>query len=72
MPTALTTGNKVMLYGDIASAYRIVDRVGLSIEMVPLVLGSNRRPTGVRGMYAFWRVGAQIVVDAAMRVTKTA
>jgi predicted phage gp36 major capsid-like protein len=50
MSTVLTTGALNLLYGDIASAYKTVDRIGLSVELVPLVMGASRRPTGTRGL----------------------
>jgi HK97 family phage major capsid protein len=42
------------------SQYVVVDRVGMSIAFNPLVVGSNRRPTGEIGWAAFWRVGADV------------
>lgn len=39
--------------------YCIVDKPGsTSIELVPVMLGSNRLPTGARGFYMHWRTGA--------------
>lgn len=63
-----TPGQKVLAYGDLAVAYKIVDRIGLTIELVPHLFGPNQRPTGQRGLYAIWRVGAGVVVDNAIRV----
>jgi HK97 family phage major capsid protein len=54
-----TTGNKVLAFMD-ARQYFIVDRVGMSVVYDPIVLGSNRRPTGQGAWYAFWRVGADV------------
>lgn len=65
-----TTGNKVLVYGDF-SQYFIVDRVGMSIVYDPVVLGSNRRPTGQGAWYAFWRVGADVSTTTAFRVFAT-
>ena len=39
-------GAKVAVVGDWKSGYVIVDRVGMSVELVPHLLGSNRRPSG--------------------------
>lgn len=64
MQSAVTTGGLVLLCGDF-SEYVIVDRVGMSVLYEPMVKGSNRRPTGEAGWYAFWRVGADVTnVDA--------
>ena len=41
--------------------YVIADRVGMSIEFIPHLFGGNRRPTGQRGWYAYYRVGANVV-----------
>lgn len=66
MSDAPTTGAKFLLYGDF-SRYLIVDRVGMSIELVPHLIGANRRPTGERGFYAFWRNGAKVIDSNAFR-----
>jgi HK97 family phage major capsid protein len=61
-----TVGNAalILLCGDF-SQYVVVDRVGMSVLYEPIVKGSNRRPTGDGGWYAFWRVGADVTnVDA--------
>lgn len=65
-----TTGNKVLAYLD-ARQYYIVDRVGMSVVYDPIVLGTNRRPTGQGAWYAFWRVGADAAVPAAIRTFAT-
>lgn len=67
---AYTTGNKVMAYLD-GRQYYIVDRIGMSIVYDPVVLGSNRRPTGQGAWYAFWRVGADVSTATAVRVFAT-
>lgn len=58
--------NYVLLFGDMAAGYTIVDRVGMTVELVPHLLGSNRRPTGQRGLYAMWRTGGRVVDSAAL------
>jgi HK97 family phage major capsid protein len=65
-----TTGNKVLAFADM-SQYFIVDRVGMSVVYDPIVLGSNRRPTGQGAWYAFWRVGADLSTATAARVFAT-
>jgi HK97 family phage major capsid protein len=71
VPTAVTTGTTVGLYGDFRAAYTIVDRIGLTAELVPHLVGANRRPTGERGFYAYWRTGAKTVVPEALRYLET-
>lgn len=60
-------GNKVLAYMD-ARQYYIVDRVGMSVVYDPVVLGTNRRPTGQGAWYAFWRTGADVSTASAVRV----
>jgi predicted phage gp36 major capsid-like protein len=49
------------------TGYKIVDRLGLSAEIIPHMLGTNRLPLGVRGMYCYWRTGAAVVAQNALR-----
>lgn len=59
--------NYVMLFGDFREAYTIVDRVGMSVELVPHVFGgTNNYPMGIRGLYAWWRNGAAVVNSSAL------
>lgn len=65
-----TSGNKVLAFLDM-NQYYIVDRVGMSVVYDPVVLGSNRRPTGQGAWYGFWRVGADVSTATAVRVFAT-
>ncbi|MFZ3569424.1 phage major capsid protein [Streptomyces sp. BH034] len=62
-----TQENYVTVYGDFNN-YVIADRIGMSIEFLPHLVGANRRPTGQRGWYAWYRVGADSVNDGAFRM----
>lgn len=62
-----TQDNYVTVYGDFDN-YVIADRIGMSIEFLPHLVGANRRPTGQRGWYAWYRVGADSVNDGAFRM----
>jgi HK97 family phage major capsid protein len=69
MATTTTGGEAILLYGDVQRGYRIVDRLGLSIEVIPHVFGTaNNYPTGERGVFCFGRVGAGVVNANALRV----
>jgi hypothetical protein len=46
---AATANNSMAVYGDIAKAFFIVDRVGFTLEIIPNLIGANQRPTGERG-----------------------
>jgi HK97 family phage major capsid protein len=70
MVTTLTTGSKVLILGD-PNYYLIVDRIGMQVEFVPHLFGSNRRPTGQRGLYAYWRNTGTVVDPSAWRVLIT-
>lgn len=58
----------LVLSGDFKQ-YAIVDRVGTSLELVPHLFGTNRRPTGQRGFYMHWRTGADVLVPDAFRLS---
>ena len=65
--TALSD-NYVLILGDFSN-YWIVDRAGLAIEVIPhLFATGNNRPSGQRGLYAWWRVGADSVNDRRFRM----
>ena len=67
MTYATTTGTKIAVAGDFRAGFVIVDRIGLQIEVIPHLFGANRRPTGQRGVYAFWRSGSKAVNPNALR-----
>lgn len=56
--------NYCAVYGDL-SQFVIVDRIGATFELIPHVLGSNRRPTGQRGAWLYQRTGSDSVIDSA-------
>lgn len=68
---AATENNYVLLFGDF-SHYVIADRVGMSVEFIPHLFGANRRPTGQRGWYAYYRVGADVTYPGAFRLLNVA
>jgi predicted phage gp36 major capsid-like protein len=50
--TPTTSGSTVVTYGDFEHGFRIFDRVGAQLELIPhLFGGSNRYPAGQRGAY---------------------
>ena len=69
MPGSATpqVGDKWLLLGDFQQ-FLIVDRIGMSVELVPHLFGTNRQPTGQRGLYAIWRNSSVVLVDNAFRV----
>ena len=67
IPSVQTTTTKVALYGDFEAAFTIVDRLGITAEIVPALFGATRRPTGERGFFCYGRSGSKTVVPEALR-----
>ena len=66
--TTTTTGSKIMVAGDFATAYRIVDRIGGTAELINHLFDqATARPIGSRGLYYYWRVGGAVVAPNAAR-----
>ncbi len=59
----------VIVLGDF-SQYLIVDRLGMELQYNPMVLGSNRRPTGEVAFVAFWRTGANTFNSGAFKTLR--
>lgn len=69
---SVTADNFVLLFGDFSN-YVIADRIGMTVEFIPhLFHTGNNRPSGQRGWYAYYRVGADSVNDGAFRVLNVA
>jgi len=71
MDTTIVSGSNdfVLILGDFSN-YKIIDRVGVEIMYQPMVMGSNQRPTGQAGWFAFWRTGADVLTSNAFKVLK--
>lgn len=67
MPGEVRAGAQVLILGD-WRYFVIVDRIGMTIELVQHLVGTNHRPTGQRGFYAYWRNNSVVVDDNAFRV----
>lgn len=68
---AVTADNFLAILGDFRN-FVIVDRIGMSVELVPHLFGANNRPTGQRGIYAYWRNGSDSVNDAGFSMLNVA
>lgn len=56
-----TTGSTILTFGDF-SYFGIVDRVGMNVEFIQhLFATANNRPSGSRGLYAYWRNSSQVL-----------
>jgi HK97 family phage major capsid protein len=61
------TAQKIAVLGD-WRYFKIVDRIGMDIEVIPHLFGAtNRFPTGQRGFYAFWRNTSKVLDANAFR-----
>jgi predicted phage gp36 major capsid-like protein len=48
--------------------FKIIDRVGMTVELVPQLFGATSgRPTGQRGLYAYWRNGSKVIDPVGFR-----
>jgi HK97 family phage major capsid protein len=56
-----------VLAGDFRQ-FAIVDRVPMSVELIPMLMGANRRPTLERGLVMHWRAGSNVLVQDAFRL----
>lgn len=65
--TTAGTNDRLLVFGDF-SQFLIVDRVGMSVELIPhLFATANNLPSGQRGLYAFWRNNSEVLVQNAFR-----
>jgi HK97 family phage major capsid protein len=60
MGTGAATGTKLIIAGNF-KGYKIVDRLGMTAELIPHMLGATRLPLGVRGLYCYWRTGTGVI-----------
>lgn len=68
--TAGASNDNILAFGDFMN-YVIADRIGTTVEFIPHLFGTNNRPTGQRGWYAYARVGADSVNDGAFRLLQS-
>lgn len=50
-----TSGSTILTFGDFSN-FLVIDRVGMDVELIPHLFSTVAgRPTGQRGLYAYWR-----------------
>ena len=59
--------NYMAVFGDFSN-YVIADRIGTVVEFIPHLFGANQRPTFQRAWAAYYRVGADVINPAGLRV----
>jgi HK97 family phage major capsid protein len=62
-----TQDNYMAVFGDFSN-YVIADRIGMTVDFIPHLFGTNRRPTGQSGWFAYYRVGADTVNNGGFRI----
>lgn len=67
MDDTVANGKNIAILGDFRN-YLIADRIGMTVQYEPLVMGPSRMPTGEVGWFAHWRVGAGVLNPDAFRV----
>ena len=65
--TAGTGTQPFLVVGDFRG-YVVAQRAGMMVELIPHLVGTNNRPTGQRGWFAWARVGADVVNSAGFRL----
>lgn len=61
--------NYVAIFGDVAQCYRIIDRVGMTVQNFPALMGTgNNLPNGTGGIRMVWRFGAKVVNTTACKI----
>jgi len=50
-----------VIYGDFRAGYAVVDRLGMSVEVVAHVFDGSGNLRGVRGLLAVWRSGGAVI-----------
>lgn len=66
MSTSAANGQTVMVFGDF-DYFAVVDRIGMSLELIPHVMGASGRPIGQRGVYAHWRNTSKVLTPNAFK-----
>lgn len=62
-----TSTNRIAIFGDFNN-FLIVDKIGLTVELIPHLVDGSGNPTGERGLFAYWRNSSVVLVDGAFRV----
>lgn len=62
------TGTQPLLVLGDFRGYVVAQRAGMTVEFIPMLMGSNNRPTGERGWFAWSRVGGDVVNPAGFRL----
>ena len=64
-----TDGQDILVFGDTQN-FVLAQRLGMTLDTIPHLMGANQRPTGQRGLYGYARFGSGVVVANAFRKLK--
>jgi HK97 family phage major capsid protein len=64
------SNDDILLLGDLANGYLLVDRIGTTVQYVPTVFSGSNRPTGQAGWFAYRRHGADVLTSNAFRLLR--
>lgn len=69
MDSTVAIDKRILVLGDYRK-FLIVDRIGMSVELIPHLFGAaqGNLPTGQRGLYAHWHNNSKVLVPNAFRV----
>lgn len=59
--------NYALIFGDFGQ-FVLTDRLGMQVEFVQTLFGPNRRPSGQRGFFAYYRTGSGVTNPDAFRM----
>lgn len=66
--TTVTTNANLLVVGDFKN-YKIARRGGMSVEQIPHIFHTlNNRPSGTRGLFAYARIGGDVVNTSGFRI----
>jgi HK97 family phage major capsid protein len=63
-----TDGSEPLLVVGDFRGYVVAQRAGMMVEFIPMLMGTNNRPTGQRGWFAWARVGGNVVNPQGFRL----
>jgi HK97 family phage major capsid protein len=69
MDSATAAGKEPLVIGDF-DYHVIVDRIGMSVSLIPEFSGTDGRPTGSMGVFALWRNGTKVLSPEPFRLLK--
>jgi HK97 family phage major capsid protein len=61
MTASIASTSNIVIAGDFKKGFRIVDRIGMTVEVVSHLFGTNQRPVGARGLYCYWRNSSTVI-----------